>query len=101
MSTWYAKQLGNGGHAFTPTSEIQEAFLKVYAATGMPSDMAVFSHYDIETNMVTAYFSPGASILAKMFGAEECAKPSRSDIGLLVGDDSARAMFSSVSQGYQ
>ncbi len=49
--------------------------------------MAVFSRYDLEKNIVTVYFSPGASALAKMFGAAPCEKPKKEGrLSLLVGD---------------
>lgn len=58
----------------------------MYVASGQPIDMAVFSRYDVRNNLVTVYFSPGASALANMFDAEPCEKPSFSGLCLEVGD---------------
>jgi hypothetical protein len=56
--------------------------------------MAVFSWYDLEKNLVTVYFSPGASALAKMFGATPCEKPKKDGcVSLLVGDQYCMELF--------
>ena len=61
-------------------------FRPVFTASGRPAGMAVFSRYDRHANLVTAYFSPGASKLADFFDAKPCDKPASDGIGLLVGD---------------
>jgi hypothetical protein len=87
MTQWYSKDVGDGIAASAPSDQIQEAFLPFFTAAGQPTDMAVFSRYDLEKNMVTVYFSPGASALAKMFGATPCEKPKNEGrLSLLVGD---------------
>lgn len=87
MAQWFSKDIGDGVAAFAPSGQIQKAFLPLFAAAGQPNDMAVFSRHDLERNMVTVYFSPGAAVLAKMFGAVPCDKPKKDDrLGLLVGD---------------
>lgn len=94
MTQWFSKTLGDGVQAFEPTRQIQDAFLQVFAAAGQPTDMAVFSRYELEKNIVTVYFSPGAVALAKMFGATACEKPSREGrLSLLVGDQGCLEMF--------
>ncbi|MDP2024849.1 hypothetical protein [Sulfuriferula sp.] len=94
MTQWYSKDLGDGIDANTPSHLIQEAFLPLFAAAGQPIDMAVFSRYDLEKNIVTAYFSPGAAALAKMFGAQACEKPKRENsLRLLVGDQQCLQFF--------
>lgn len=94
MSQWYSKELGDGVSAFAPTGQIQEAFLPLFAAAGQPTDMAVFSRYDLEKNIVTVYFSPGASALAKMFGASPCEKPKKEGrLSLVVGDQRCLELF--------
>ena len=67
MDTWRSKTLGDGKAAFAPSRRIQEMFLPMFAACGQPSDMAVFTRYDVDA--VTAYFSPRASKLATRFVA--------------------------------
>ena len=87
MSTWYSKDLGDGVAAFGPTSKIQEAFLALAKAGSISSDIAVFSRYDLKSNIVTVYFTPSASLLASAFGATPCEKPGpEGKLGLLVGD---------------
>lgn len=87
MTQWYSKELGDGIDALTPSNKIQEAFIPLFASAGQPLDMAVFSRYDHERNMVTVYFAPGASALAAMFGATPCEKPRKEGrLSLLVGN---------------
>ena len=93
MDTWYCKALGDGVAAFAPSLRIQGLFMPMFAASGQPADMAVFTRHDREANKVTAYFSPRASKLAALFGAKPCEKPSSASIGLLVGDARCWAIF--------
>ena len=92
MSTWFSLEIGDGVEALSPTRKIQDAFLVSFAAAGQPKDMAVFSASrwartaeGRSTKLVTAYFSPSAALLAKLFGAVACSKPSSEGISLLVG----------------
>lgn len=93
METWYRKALGDGAAAFAPSLRIQQMFSPMFAASGQPSSMAVFSRHDRKANEVTAYFSPRASMLAALFRAQPCEKPSGDGIGLLVGDARSWAIF--------
>lgn len=94
MNQWYSKELGDGVEAYAPSHKIQEAFFPLFSAAGNPIDMAVFSRYDLERNIVTAYFSPSAAALAKSFGAQPCEKPKRENrLGLLVGDQRCLQLF--------
>ena len=91
MTGWHSKELGDGVEAYVPTSRIQESFLTLaqsQARTGQyPTDAAVFSRYDPETNTVTVYFSPSAEPLALAFRATPCEKPEPTDgFALIVGD---------------
>jgi len=91
METWHCKALGSGVTAAAPSRRIQEMFPPLFAASGQPSDMAVFMRY--EANQLTAYFSPRASRLATFFGARPCQKPPGDRIGLLVGDARCWSIF--------
>ncbi|MGA2331313.1 MAG: hypothetical protein ABSG75_06085 [Syntrophales bacterium] len=94
MTQWYSKDLGDGREAYAPSDQIQTAFLLLFAAAGQPIDMAVFSRYDLEKNIVTVYFAPGASALAEMFGAQPCEKPGKDGrLSLLVGDARCWQLF--------
>ena len=87
MSTWYSKELGDGVAAFGPSSKIQEAFFQLAKAGANVEDIAVFSRYDLETNVVTVYFTPSASLLASAFNASPCENPTPGGgLALLVGD---------------
>ena len=77
MSTWYSTDLGDGVEAQAPTLQIQQAYTALEIATTLPASCAVFSYYDRERNIVTAYFSPTASELAMAFGAIPCARPEK------------------------
>lgn len=89
MNTWYSVNLGDGVEAFVPTGKIQESFMAAYIANGgTTNNMGAFSRYDLETNIVTVYFTPAANLIAKMFQAVPCDKPSIKNLGLLVGDAS-------------
>ena len=84
---WTSKDLGDGGEAFTPTNQIQEAYLALAKVRNLPVDFAVFSHYDLRRNVVTAYFTPSAKELGAIFGATPCDKPAnREGFALSVGD---------------
>jgi hypothetical protein len=92
MDNWYSKQLGDGMMASLPSAEIEEIFLPLFESAGRPVNMAVFTRYDSEGRLhceVTAYFSPAAMEVAKAFDAQPCAKPSRAELGLLLGDKQA------------
>ena len=94
MTSWYKKELGDGVEAFVPTTEIQDAFLDLalsQAQLGQHSfDAAVFSRCDLETNVVTVYFTPSARLLAMAFSATPCTKPVPTEgFALIVGDDRA------------
>ena len=87
MASWHSKELGDGVEAYEPTQKIEQAFLTL--AGHYSSDAAVFSRYDLETNVVTFYFTPPAELLAKKFGAVPCEKPiPKEGFGLKFGDDS-------------
>ena len=93
METWYCKSLGDGVGASAPSLRIQQLFPPLYAASGQPSGMAVFSRHDRKANRVTAFFSPRATELAALFGASPCDKPSSDGIGLLVGNARSWEIF--------
>lgn len=91
---WHSKDLGDGVDALAPSHQIQQAFLPLFAAAGQPIEMAVFSRYDREKNIVTVYFSPSAFDLAKINNAIPCDKPKNENgLGLLVGDQRCLQVF--------
>ncbi len=96
MENWYSLSLGDGIMAGTPANEIEETFLRSFTAAGKPPEMAVFSRPESEGRLhceVFAYFSPAAATVAKAFDAEPCAKPARTGLGLLAGDERAWAVL--------
>jgi hypothetical protein len=89
MGGWHSKVLGDGIVAHLLSGQIQEAFRQLFTASGNPADMAVFTRHDSEGHLhceVTAYFSPAAVEVARIFAAEPCAKPAKDGLGLLAGD---------------
>ena len=87
MKTWYSKEIGDGVQAFDPSGKVQDAFLSLALRGPLPYDLAVFSEHDLHRNVVTAYFSPAAKVLADLFETTPCEPPQRSrHFGLLVGD---------------
>lgn len=87
MTSWHSKELGDGVDAFEPTRLIQEAYATLEMTTRLPVDHAVFSYYDLRANVVTVYFSPGATDLAKRFEAMPCKKPvNKEGFSLINGD---------------
>lgn len=88
MTTWHSRAMGDGVEAFEPSMQLHETFIAFARARGgVPAHAAVFSRYDLQANIVTWYFSPEATTLAKAFGAAPCEKPiSAEGFGLLSGD---------------
>ena len=94
MSGWFSKDLGEAVGAIQAEQDIRNAFLPIYVAAGQPGDMAVFLHRDPELNVFTVFFSPGASALAKRFGAGPCEKPKRDrNLSRSAGDARAWDIF--------
>ena len=92
MNKWYSLSLGDGMLAPTPAGEIEEAFLRAFAAADRPAEMAIFSRPESEGRLhceVMAYFSPAAGEVARAFDAQPCPKPVRAGLGLLAGDERA------------
>jgi len=90
MNSWYSISLGDGIMAAGPSSDIEDAFKQAFTAAGRPSEMAVFTRPESEGRLhceVIAYFSPAAQNVAKAFDARPCAKPMRTGLGLLAGDE--------------
>lgn len=91
MSTWHSKAIGDGIEAFEPSMRLHEAFFSLARNGGsVPENAAVFSRYDLDSNVITWYFSPEAASLASAFGAAPCEKPLPSEgFGFLSGDTRA------------
>jgi hypothetical protein len=90
MNSWYALSLGDGVMASGPSAEIEERFLPFFAAAGKPPEMAVYTRPESENRLyceVIAYFSPASVDVAKACDAHPCAKPERSGLRLLAGDE--------------
>lgn len=92
MDNWYSLSLGDGMMAPEPSAEIQEYFQQLFTQAGSPPEMAVFTRAESEGRLhceVIAYFSPAARDVAKAFDAEPCAKPERTGLGLIAGEERA------------
>ena len=95
MNTWYSVDLGDGAAAYKPTEKIQGAFTAAYVLSGGKTNgIAAFSRYDLETKIVTVYFTPAAHRIAQAFNASPCEKPTTDELGLIIGDaDSWHTFF--------
>ena len=85
MPTWYSVDLGDGIDAYVPTRQIKQQFSSLYERSGKPKDMAIFSRYDMRSNIFTVYFSPLAAELAMEYSATPCDKPDQENLSLLAG----------------
>ena len=93
---WYSVSLGDGMWAPTVSAQIEKAFQPLFAETGKPSDMAVFTRSESEGRLhceVIAYFSPAAGSIARNFNAQPCNMPVRNGLDLLAGDPQCWAAF--------
>lgn len=93
MNTWHMKELGNGVEANISTNQICDVFDVAFLASGTSIGMAIFSRYDLESHLVTVYFTPEASGIAKTLDAIPCEKPIKNDLALLFGDQRATQLF--------
>ncbi|HRJ76521.1 MAG TPA: hypothetical protein PLX90_11010 [Anaerolineales bacterium] len=87
-STWHALDLGDAIMAHEPMEQICKAFEEFVSQNSISPDFAIFTRNDSEGRLhcqVTAYFSPAAIQIAKLFNAVPCAKPSRDNLDLLAG----------------
>jgi hypothetical protein len=88
MEIWYSKSLGDG--MTFDSAEIEQTFARAFAAAGSPPAMAVFTRPESEGRLhceVIAYFSPASHEIATAFDAEPCARPVRTGLSLLAGDE--------------
>lgn len=89
MHQWHSLQLGDGILATVPLAQIKEAVEVAFAAAGRPRGMGVFTCHDADGHVhceVTAFFSPGASEVARQFSARPCVQPAAASVSLLAGD---------------
>ena len=96
METWYRLSLGDGIMAGTPSAEIEEKFVQAFHRSGRRSEMAVFTRPESEGRLyceVIAYFSPAAQEVAIEFDAEPCAKPERTGLALLAGEQESLSVL--------
>ena len=92
MSAWYVLSLGDGITSGALSTEIEEAFGRLFITSKRPLEMAVFTRPESEDRLhceVMAYFSPAAADVAKAFDAEPCTRPARAGLNLLAGDENS------------
>ena len=87
---WCKKEFPNALEAAGPIESIKQVFIAAMRLAGTPGDMAIFTRHDLDSGMLTVYFSPSASNLAISFGTSPCPKPLRDRrLVLLAGDATA------------
>ncbi len=74
MGTWHCKDIGDGVAAFAPAQKLHDQFVAISIAAGDAARIWRFLALRSTSGMVTWYFSPEASILAKTFSASPCRK---------------------------
>lgn len=85
---WHSLDLGDAIMANEPMEQIRKAFEEIVSQNSISPDAAIFTRNDSEGRLhcqVTAYFSPAANQIAKLFDAIPCQKPSRDNLDLLAG----------------
>ena len=101
MEIWYSTSLGDGMTSGVVATEIEEAFARTFTTAGSPPTIAVFTRSESEGRLhceVIAYFSPAAREVATAFDAEPCARPVRTGLSLLAGDENSWSVL--FPEGY-
>ena len=94
--SWYSLILGDAMMAHQPLEQIREVFDQFVRKNGCSIELAIFTRNESEGRLhceVTAYFSPAASEIAKLFKATPCQKPSRDNLDLFAGDENCSAVL--------
>ncbi|HWS23106.1 MAG TPA: hypothetical protein VN226_01580 [Anaerolineales bacterium] len=93
---WFYKSLGDGILADQLMEQVRLWFKAPMSVENLSADMAVFVRHDMGDLHCewSAYFSPAASEIANLLGAQPCSKPIQAGLELLVGtEDSWNALF--------
>ena len=94
MNYWHRMELNESTESLAKSEEIENVFWPTFMAAGGPVGMAVFSGNNLDDHVLTYYFSPDASKIARIFHATPCGKPTEYDgLGLLFGDQRAIKLF--------
>jgi len=96
MQTWFIKNLGDAMLASDKLTQIEQLILSKGQNSNSTKEMAVFIRHESEGCLhcqVKVYFSPKASMVAKVFNAIPCAKPSPIELSLLVGNEKSWLIF--------
>ena len=94
MNTWYSRDVGDGDAAYEPVRKTFETF---FTAASLPKDMALFSCFDVERNVVRVYLSPACHSVALAIGAKSCDKPNPKGLSLLYGhSDAWKLLFPTI-----
>lgn len=95
--TWFESNLGDAMLAGEAIDRVKALFSSEYEKEGRPADMALFVRHESEGRLhceAKLYFSPASAVVAEVFAAIPCEKPSVDGLGLLAGTaDAWRALF--------
>lgn len=83
MNSWHRLDLGDPRLESPLTSRIRTAWFPAHAAAGSSWAFAIFRTVPPEN---FAYFPPNTGEFALQFGAQPCARPTRGDLSLFLGD---------------
>lgn len=87
---WHSLDLGDAIMVNEPIEQIRKVFEEIVSQNSISPDVAIFTRNDSEGRLhcqVTAYFSPAANQIAKLFDAIPCQKPNRDNLDLLAGHE--------------
>ena len=85
--SWHYKYIDDHNDAYIESEKYQTAIEALSLIPGS-TEATIYSRFDVATGGIHYYFSPAASQVAQAFGAGQCQKPSRDEIGgFFVGDN--------------
>ena len=88
---WYKVTLSADDVQLGKQKEIMDQFLHLFEAAGFPKEMALFSSWFLQDNIVELYFSSYVfkplQTLIKLYSGVRCEKPTKDNVSLLVGHD--------------
>ena len=96
MQHWFRKNLGDPLLAGPVLDHIHALFTIEYERCHQPVDMALFIRHESAEHLhceTVIFFSPTAATVASAVEADTCARPARSDLGLLAGSDKAWSLL--------
>ncbi len=86
--SWFRLDLGAADLSDVAADELRAAVRTAWSAAGRPDGFAVYERYESEGRLHchrVVYFSPGASQVARQWGASACSEPQPWDLSAIAG----------------